>query len=576
MWWPSQLLKSNNASPSSEASQTSFFKLADDIKDKPKHTEKFRQISHHSLSIEDEQASLSAGLLCNKPFVMQMPSINKRKPKKASAKKADSDQEVLIIGRTASFEKSLSRERRPAPIKAAAVLRRSLSKKGSAQSVRQSPVYRKNQTAYPSPKERIFVTDLVNPKEEDYFMLDLDEAWHPDGYSLKDHTEFLIDLEGKVEKKWGGDAFARPVSTRRPVAKAQREARVSKETFPVSPTDGGEDEAPAAFPTAPVDKPRVITTVSVDMSEITKDTGRPLSGASTPGSAMLSFSGKNRRGSKGSDRESFRPFIPEDTIDFSDVFVHLGPLPPFEGQYKAGGEDNVASKKPVPRSSSMSSIPSQSTKSSFLSEHRKRHSTIDLAHLPTPVEDDDGWFKLAKKDSESWADFSQSLNRKKGAEFWQKLEGGERVPLPEPTFVGVSPHRQKSRASSFATSALHERFLPRLAEAGGEGPRSLSPMSHSIAYSPSLERLTSGALPFLYETLQESPFGGRESPAPGAGGMQDRKDGASARSRQPTGCHPFATQSSTADSPKRFNVTSPVGHPFGDRSPNRNHRSNRS
>lgn len=443
------------------------------------------------------------------------------------------DEDVLIIGRTRSFERSLA-ERLDGSIKGHTTSRRSISRKISNQAIQPGSIGRRYHSFLSSLNPTLPAADVDG---EDHFMLDLDEAWHPHGYGPKDrdHAEFLVELRGmtsgdesEYEDELATNSMARPVRPRRSAVPREDAMGGLKETFPVSPTSAA--DSPVAVITPQLQLAAV--TVSLEMSEVLQDKPRSLSGASSPGSVMLSFRGKPRRGSKGSDGEVFGFSLPEEAVDMTDVYVHLGPSPRGANFRDAmhGRQGQGAGKESVPRSNSMTSIPSQSStdaRSRFLGERRKRNSTIDLAVLATHTEDgdndDDGWFKLAKRENESWADFSQSLSRSKGAAIWQRLEQGERVPLPEPSFVGVSPRRRAATEDNrcLVLDADKKPESPTLftGTIARNGPRSLSPTSQAITYSPSFERLTCGALPFLCETLQESTFAGptqRGSSSPAA------------------------------------------------------------
>ena len=533
MWWPTQLLKSTITSPSSESHQTSFFKLVDSNKDRPKHLDAPKQTVQPSLSIEEELREPASGLLCGKPFVLQMPNISRKTKKGISlALSDDIEEDVLVIGRTASFERSLL-EKRHVTIKGNAVVRRSLTKKASTQFMRPGSFRRKDQSSLPSPTSRLIVTDLVNRKEEDYFMLDLDEAWHPDGYSLDTHTEYLTQLTSMAEGKVTNEKRARPVQARRSAVAKQKLEGGLLDLFPVSPTDDadGEPEILVTIKKPQLEKARQEITVSMDLDEAGNDHYR--SSSSSPSSATLSFAGKRQSSFKGSSEEVLHFALPEEAIDTSDVYIHLGPTPrgaSFKDAIEGQGRHKVA----VPRSNSMSSIPSPTSVGSFLGEGRKRHSAMDLTVLATHTEDDEGWFKLAKRENESWADFSQSLNRSKGAQIWEKLAGAEKVPLPEPSLIGISPYRHKSKLCVRGAEYKPCESPPDSLRACNE-PRSLSPTSHTISYSPSLERLTYGTLPFLYETLQETPL-------PTMGTLSNGPGRVYAQAQPvPTTTHPFAS-----------------------------------
>jgi hypothetical protein len=437
-----------------------------------------------------------------------------------------SDESIVVIGRTASFDRSTLEKPSTMTGRLTNKVRSRHRRRGSSTSHKASNVNRNRAHMPFACYSAANKSGAIDPNDVEDFMLDLDEAWHPNGYSLEDHTDFLIEMN-KTSGVPDQVTVVCRIDNRRPADRVQRvpaplEMVVQEVESPLSV--GSDDAEEYLGMTDPHKLSGTGGEVDAQSGRIVVngeprfDTGRFLSksqedtsGTSSPASVCLSFPCHERRRSREFGSESIKFVRPDEGVDLSEVYIHLGSANEIEEKFKAKSASGVIREETpsLPRSLSSASVPSQRTRPSRPDNiHGRTQSAVHIATLEASSPEESGWFKLARPRHQSWADFSQSFSEDKGSSPWKRYNQANDLPLPEPSFAGVTAYRTRLRASSSSPSedpcaSLEVNRSYGISNIGGvsspDEKRTVNPPSRAILDALFSDELDVRALPVLHD-----------------------------------------------------------------------------
>ena len=473
------MLKHGQNGPGSELN-TSFFSLSDQTSN--------RTVPSSQTVILREKHSIDSSKPTAYPKSKHGPSrrffsgqafarSNKRKsvrnftfsPCSAAENEKSSDESVVVIGRNASFDRSLLENPSTLTGRLTNKVRSRYKRRGSGTSHKASKINR-NRPHMPLACYSAENNGAIDQNDVEDFMLDLDEAWHPNGYSLEDHTDFLIEMN-KTSGGPGQVTVVCQIDDRRPVDRIQRvpaplEMVVQEVESPflveneeveeyLSMTASEKTSSKGGVVEANLGQVAVDGEPRFDTARFTTKPKEDTSGTSSPASVSLSFPCHKRRRSREFGSESIKFVRPDEGLDLSEVYIHLGSVNEIGEKFKAKSTSGIIRKEnsSLPRSLSSASIPSQRTIPNTSNKNYGRtRSAVHIATLEASSPEESGWFKLARPRHQSWADFSQSFSEEKGSTPWKRYNQANNLPLPEPSFAGVGTLGTRFKSSSSSSS----------------------------------------------------------------------------------------------------------------------------